>query len=963
MTSLVDEELVLLTSYFNLANGRRQDSADTFRVDPNLASSTSLTGSAALYIVTEASGGSHMGPRARRMTADIISREYASNGSDSPAKRLKNAILAAHREIFEEFEGHVAVGASVIAVEHNAVYLAQVAPAQVYVLHDGNLHSNSPEPGGLSPFARSIGSSRTPTVTLARDEIADGDVLALCSSWFDREADQEAIRECFEFGSAEDITTGLFELCESNSARDATAIVIEAVPEADFRASESDEEDPGTFSEQVDAAVQALASVGRILVHELRPDPDEYGERANGRHARYEDSAPSGDEYDSEMWTASDTEYDDPVEEDGEREALVPRRRSRFWGATARRRSPYGDEQSTGEVDVLGPSTRADDPSATREVPAVGFETPSTRAGQMADPWNPEETAAYDLDELHRAAPPEPAPRAREQTTEEVPEVPPEAWAEAITADQERGAHDTGLPAPAINPEPEFDAWADVIEPEADVEPDTSRRPRFPRRRPRRPFRQEPQDDSPDDVDENAEANPRTQAELDEVNSRLQDDLDMSDVLPPVQGFADAGTEPSRIYATSRDIQAVNRRPRRFGGMGRPDDPSSGSRVFRPGSDLDLRRPVGRPAPNAVIWFAAAAVCVFAVLAAYLAIKHFRGHTVAVNPYPAEVRQDLRRALHPASFDYRKHELALATENLSLAKQGGASAATLRSLKADIASASDVVYGITRVAAPVVVGKFQQPSEIATGATSLIVLDPGKGAADSVQQNSTAAPTQIVTSGEVDGPATIAKLTQVATAGSVALVLDQNNELVRDDNGTKTVTLLQKASATQSVAGMINSGADVYLLDPAGSQIWKYANAVSLDNPAPTPFFPSGGPNLGKAVSFTMDDTSIYILQSNQTILKYDLLAHQQAFNLNLHVPLVHPDAVFTDVGLKYIWIADPGAGRIVEVDKSGNYVRSYASSNAAMNLHQLKSIAVQPDGKTLYALAGNQVFRFGIAP
>src|SRR5579872_2951750 len=201
----MDDELVLLTSYFNLANGRRQDTADTFRVDPSLPSNTSPDGTAALYIVTEASTGGHMGPRARRMAADTIAWEYSRNGDEPPARRLKAALRAAHAEVAREFDGHVSVGVSVIAVERDDIFLAQVAPGQVYVVHEGNLHSISANVGGSSPYSRGLGSSEGPDISLFRDAVAPGDVIAVCSSWFHRAADPEELRECFAAGSADDI--------------------------------------------------------------------------------------------------------------------------------------------------------------------------------------------------------------------------------------------------------------------------------------------------------------------------------------------------------------------------------------------------------------------------------------------------------------------------------------------------------------------------------------------------------------------------------------------------------------------------------------------------------------------------------------------------------------------------------------------------------------------------------------
>ncbi|MBV9278482.1 MAG: hypothetical protein JOZ41_00225, partial [Chloroflexi bacterium] len=284
----MDDELVLLTSYFNVAGGRRQDTADTFRVEPGVTSATSPDGSAALYIVTEASTSGAIGPRARRRAADVVIWEYSSHGDDPPVPRLKAALRAAHEAILGEFDGHVTVGLSVMAVEKDTVYLGQVAPAQVYVLHDGNLHSIAAG-GGSSPFSRALGSADGVEVAVFRDQIGSEDVISLCSSWFHRGVEPDELRDCFAGESADDIAEGLLELTRGHDVREATGIVVEAIPAREVEAALA-ESAPPSFMEQVDEAVQALTNVGRILWGELRPAPPP--EESDGHHSPAAEAAP-----------------------------------------------------------------------------------------------------------------------------------------------------------------------------------------------------------------------------------------------------------------------------------------------------------------------------------------------------------------------------------------------------------------------------------------------------------------------------------------------------------------------------------------------------------------------------------------------------------------------------------------------------------------------------------------------
>jgi hypothetical protein len=877
----MEDELVLLTSYFNLANGRRQDTADTFRVDPSLPSRTSPDGTAALYVITESSAGGHMGPRARRLAADTIAWEYSAHGEDPPAKRLKAALRAAHEEVQREFDGHVTVGASIIAVEHRDVYLAQVAPAQVYVLHEGSLHSISLAATGSSPFAEALGAGSGPRISVYHDQIESGDVLALCASWFNRTADPEDLRECFGAGTADDIAESLLELGRQHDVRDATVIVIEIALASELEAG-APEDAPG-FVEQVDIAVQALASVGRMLWSELKPQPAE--EPTNGHVAL----TPDPDDF-----------------------------------------QPRG--QGSGSRPV---TRRAAVDQSTEEFPQVDAPEPT-------EPWNPESTAAYDLRDLQANRP---VRRTVEQPTEEVSALQIE------DDDDHRPAYDL------LDREPRYPAPDRQFE--AADEDETLLHPA----------------DAALDTEADEQSHAETQAapisELDVVNSRLHHGPDMSDVIPPVQGFPDTSVEPSRIYATSRDIQAVNRRPRRFGGIARPSkDPSAGATVVRPSlSDIDLRRPVGRPAPPALIWLTIAVVGVFAIFAAYKFLQRNHHPAAVVNPYPAAARKDIRLAQAAGTPAQQDTYLARARHDITLARQAGDKPADLRKLNQQYQIVHDTIFGITRETTPVRLATFTQPTEMAINSEStLFVLDAGKKGVYAVTPNTTSSPTEDIQANEQDSGLTIGTPQHVATSQSTALVLDDQNQLIRDTGGNKTaVRLVAPSSQTEKIVAMANFGTDIYLLDAAGNQIWRYPDAVASDSSSPTGFLSNSAADLGQPVSLALDDKDIYVLKSTGQILKFDnVQATAQPFSPGtLRIPLKGANSIFTDVGLPYIWVADPGNGRIVQLNKTtGKYVRSYmAPISTGLNLRKVIGMAVPTTDKTLYVLAGTQLYSFPITP
>ncbi len=908
----MEDELVLLTSYFNLAGGRRQDNADTFRVDPSLQSATSPDGVAALYVVTESTTGGQMGPRARRLAADTVAWEYSSHGDVAPATRLRTALKTCHEAVLREFEGHVSVGLSVIAVERDSIYLAQVAPGQVYVVHAGSLHSVPAIAEGSSPFARALGASAGPKIIVFRDQIGPGDVLALTSSWFHRAADPEEIRECFGAGTADDIAECILEMAKQHDVRDSSVIVIEAALGSELEVA-SDEDPEPSFVQQIDTAVASLAGVGRMIWDEFRTVPP------------FEDRDDLG---------------------------LGPRRDRR----TASTQQP---EESS--VAVRGPDTRVNGARTShRDDPAM--EVPQV-APQATDPHGMAAVTDHDDDRSHEI----PSSR-RDQATDEMPLVSAEVYnpPEPEYETTHESAYGTGEEATAAHTiGADIDA-ADAAEAAAAEEI----RQRRVRRRGSRSIIRQDRHRQPEPESE-PEPTPAYRSELDQVNARIQSDPDIGDAVPPVQAFPDTSTEPSRIYATSKDIQAVNRRPRRFGGIARPvgSDPLSGTPVIRPNGlgDIDLRQSVSRPVSGPLVWLGVTACFLLFAVAVVLYWRHHRTTTVAVNPYPKLVQKDLRLALAATTPGLQDTYLAKAGSSLSLAAQHGSTKRYVRTMQAKILTASDALHHITRELNPVTLtdfSKFPQarPTRIATSLGLVFVLDAGRKSVFSIAPNATSNPALVVQAGESDSGFTVGVPQELASAGSTALVLDDHDVLVRANGSAKTATSLTAGAPNLKVGAIANTGADVYVLDTGSGQLWRYQYGVAGFNPPPQAFFTSNKPDLTHAQSLAFDSSSLYVLDNSGSVRKFDInTANPQPFTVRARTPLKAPSTVFTDVGLNNVWIADPPTGRIVQLDKSGKYQRTYISASPSMNLTKIESIATGPSGNTLYVLSGSKLYDFPV--
>lgn len=889
----MDDELVLLTSFFNLAGGRRQDSANTFRVESNVPSETSPDGVAALYIVTESSASGQMGPRARRTVADTIAWEYQAHKDVPPPARLKAALRTAHEAVAHDFDGHVTVGGSVIAVEQDNIYLAQVAPGQVYVLHEGSLNSINASVDGTAPFERALGSVRGPKISLFRDELGAGDVLTLCSSWFEGTPDRDELRDCFGAGTADDIAEAIFDLARQHDVRDSSVLVIEAALASELEAP-PDEERPPTFMQQVDSAMQALTGVGRMLWSELRVPNTPRTLPPDDQSFRDDDFSPP-DEYAPADQSEAPDEYEPQVID------------------VSHRASP-------GPADMNAPS----DPESEVRSPLPAYRDESTSEVPLAEIQEQLRRQASSTASVSLASPQSPY---QEQMTEEIRIVSPDDLASAPPARQDELAEN----------------WEDY-QSEAEYDPEPQQKLRS------RRFRLRPI------------VEPDT--ELERVNARLQFDQDMGDVIPPVQAFPDTSTEPSRIYATANDMQAANRRPRRFGGA-RPlrREADSGASIVRPGlGDVDLRKPASRPAPSALVWASAA---VFLLLVAASLYKFLsRPHAVVRAPnYIALINKDLMHANRATTLPLQERYLQKARTDIGVARRNGTDPRKLQALSATVQTTSDNLHHITRLADPPVLTDFAKipnarPTQIATAPGLVFILDSGGHKVFQVTPNSPPAnPTQIVTAGETDNTFTIGNPTLLSSDGATALVLDDHNVLVRDNAGNKTVTSLVQSAPIEKIVQMTTLNPDVYLLDSAGSQLWRYPGGVTQYNPLSQPYWDTNKPDLSHGIAAAFDGTSLYLLRQDGSILKYDLSANLQRYNVAVQPALHNPTAMFTGPGQKYIWVADPVHNRVVQLDRFGAFVRAYV----APAFGQIQSISVGPAGNTLYVLAGAKLYDLSV--
>jgi hypothetical protein len=151
-----------------------------------------------------------------------------------------------------------------------------------------------------------------------------------------------------------------------------------------------------------------------------------------------------------------------------------------------------------------------------------------------------------------------------------------------------------------------------------------------------------------------------------------------------------------------------------------------------------------------------------------------------------------------------------------------------------------------------------------------------------------------------------------------------------------------------------------YVLDPAANKLLRYLPTTDGYSAAPESYFAADQAiDLSNAVDMTIDGT-IYILYKDGRIEKF-LGGQPTEFNLSgLDIPLNNPVAIYTapDEEVQYLYVADAGNNRIVQLEKNGTYVRQYKPRvGETVGFMNLQDVYVDEIGGRLFVLDNNNLY------
>lgn len=323
---------------------------------------------------------------------------------------------------------------------------------------------------------------------------------------------------------------------------------------------------------------------------------------------------------------------------------------------------------------------------------------------------------------------------------------------------------------------------------------------------------------------------------------------------------------------------------------------------------------------------------------------------------------------------------ALLTESLALLAQAQKIAAQdqrAAQLAAQVQATLDQVEGTVRPDAPLIL--YQAPSAdhttwdgLAIAGSDVYLLDSKNGRMIRKVLDETGLRLQadqgapVVSTGASVGGYVVGglwKMTWVAAmdnrvSSGLLVVTDDRRLLEHSPRRGLRLLALAGTERWQQPAAMASYRGNLYILDGGANQIFRYApTANGYDNAPDEWFSPAKVRDLRGAVDMAIDG-AIYILYGTGRLEKFRL-GDKQAFSLEgLAQPLQQPAALYTDVDdeTKHVYVADPGAKRVVQFDKDGKFVRQFRFAEGNF-FARITDLRVDEANARLYFTAGDALY------
>lgn len=146
---------------------------------------------------------------------------------------------------------------------------------------------------------------------------------------------------------------------------------------------------------------------------------------------------------------------------------------------------------------------------------------------------------------------------------------------------------------------------------------------------------------------------------------------------------------------------------------------------------------------------------------------------------------------------------------------------------------------------------------------------------------------------------------------------------------------------------------NLYFLDSNKGEIIKYPSPLETGKDSPKLWLNPKTKKVNNARSFSMDG-SIWILNKQNTIDQYLAGVYQKTLTLDFFPYPKNLTKIFASPTLPYLYLLEPAERRIIILNKTGQVFKQFRSEK----FDNLLDFATSDDGKTIYLLSGQKVFK-----